>query len=420
MKTKAVRSQQVTDGNRLPPFEVSRGSVTIRGYWVRGGYWQLVWYGPTGARERKTCTDEADARSFASAKAAELSSQTSGIRTLTAEESIDYDSAVRKLPEGVRLTECVDYWLSRHPANAPHKRVGQVVEELLADLGSRQLSRIYLRTTRTALEKFSGAFNVPIHSVTGPLVREYLRGLGVAPKTESNARGLIVRLFNFASSMRYVTRDHAAEIAEVEKPKVITGSISTWRPDELLRFLSASTPEELPAVVFLAFCPLRTAEIARLDWRDVRVADQVLIVNAESAKVSVRRVVPLPEAALAWLMGRTKTSGAIWPDQPDPEGDKLAHRLPAIAKAAGVTYRKNILRHSCISALMATQQDAARVALWAGNSPRIVSTNYHARWTRAEGEYWFKVRPPHPAATCLSQAQTTFPEPGSAAPFGGR
>ncbi len=411
MKAKVVRAQQIAAPSDPQPFDASRGSVTVRGYWVKAGYWQLAWYGPTGARERKTFTDEKAARAFASAKAAELARQTSGVRTLTAEEAIDYDTAVRRLPAGVRLTEAVDFYLARHPANAPRKRVGQVVAELLNDLEARKVSSIYLRTARNTLEKFADSFHVPISQVTGPMVREYLRGLGVAAKTEANVRGLIVRLLNFACAQRYVTRDHAAEIAEVEKPKVIAGNITTMTPGDLRAFLAAATSDELPALALLAFCPLRTAEVARLDWRDVRLAERVLIVNAESAKVSVRRVIPLPDAVFAWLHENTKTCGPVWPEQPDPEGDKLAHRLPVIAKVAGIPYSKNVIRHSCISALMATEQDAARVALWAGNSPRVCSTNYHARWTKAEGEAWLAVRPDSPPPHDPAPAETNGGQP---------
>ena len=139
---------------------------------------------------------------------------------------------------------------------------------------------------------------------------------------------------------------------------MVIGNVPTLTPAELQKFLNSVSAAELPTLVLLAFCPLRTAEVARLDWKDVRLAERVLIVNASVAKISIRRVIPVPEAACEWLRSMTKEAGPIWPAQPDPYGDRLAHQLPLLAKAAGVPYAKNTLRHSVISALMATEQDA--------------------------------------------------------------
>ena len=385
----------IQDGEKQP-FSATRGSVTVKGYLLHAGLWQLSWYAPDGTRQRKAFKDEAEARRFASVKAAELAGQRSHVRSLTPEETADFETAVEILPAGVTLATAARFYVARHPSNAPRLSVAQVVGELLADLEARGMSGVYQKTAKFYLGRFANDFGCALVDVSGEAFKAWIRGLGIAPKTQQGVRGLVVKLFNFAASKRLVTREHALEIAEVETPKVVVSEIRTMTPADLLKFLSATTPDERPALTLLAFCPLRTAEVARLDWRDIRLRESVLIVNAAVAKVSVRRVVPIPAAGLAWLAAHTTKTGPIWPHQPDPDGNKLAHRLPVIAKAAGVTYSKNALRHSVISALMAREQDAAKVSLWAGNSPRVVSTNYSARWTKGEAEAWFAVMPESP------------------------
>ncbi len=374
-------------------FAVTKGSVVVRGYPLSSGLWQLSWYAPDGARQRKAFRVEAEARRYATSKASELAGQRSLVRSLTVAETADYEEAIGKLPPGVRLTTAVNFYLERHPVGARRAKVSEVVAELLADLKERGLSAAYQRSADYNLNRMASDLNCAIADVTPEIFRAWIRGLEVAPKTQQGVRGLAVKLFNFAVSRRLLSREHALELAEVETAKAVVTSIHTLNPKGVRAMLESASDEERPTVVLLAFLPLRTAEVARMDWRDLRISERVLVVNASVAKVAVRRVIPIPPAAIAWISGWVKRSGPIAPDQPDPTGNRLAHRLPKIATAAGVDYRKNCLRHSCISALMATEQGAARVSLWAGNSPRIVSTNYSARWTKAEGEAWFRVMP---------------------------
>lgn len=378
-------------------FEVSRGSVAVKVYPLRQTQWQVCWYGPAG-RVRKTFADRDEAAKYARQQAAQLVGQRSHVRTLTASESEDFNAAMAILgPLGVSLRTAAADYAKRHRSTV-RKPIKEAVEALLTELSAQGLSVAYQRTARNSLKRFSEDFaNSALDDVSGPILRDWLRGLGVAPKTQQGIRGLVVRLYNFAASQKWIAREHALEIAEVEPPKVIVSDSATLSPHELLKLLAAATPDELPAIVLLAFVPLRTAEVARLDWRDVRLAERVVVINAGIAKLSVRRNAPIPDAALAFLADHAKPSGPVWPDQPDPDGNKLAHRLPVIAQAAKVKYAKNCLRHSCISALMATTEDAAKVSLWAGNSPRQIAVSYSARWPRQQGEAWLALRPAAPA-----------------------
>lgn len=377
-------------------FVISKGSVEVKVYPLRQTQWQVCWYGPAG-RVRKTFADRDEAAKYARQQAAQLVGQRSHVRTLTASESEDFNAAMAILgPLGVSLRTAAADYAKRHRTTV-RKPIKEAVEALLTELSAQGLSVAYQRTAKNSLKRFGEDFGgSALDDVSGPILRDWLRGLGVKPKTVQGIRGLVVRLYNFAASQRWIAREHALEIAEVEPPKVVVSDSATLTPDELLKLFATATPSELPALALLSFCPLRTAEVARLDWRDVRLAERVVIINAGIAKLSVRRNAPIPDAAIAWLADHAKPSGPVWPDQPDPDGNKLAHRLPVIAAAARVKYAKNCLRHSCISALMATTEDAARVSLWAGNSPRIISQTYSARWTRQQGEAWFARRPAAP------------------------
>jgi integrase len=91
----------------------------------------------------------------------------------------------------------------------------------------------------------------------------------------------------------------------VEKPKPRVNPTLLFSPADLREIFAALVdhrPDLLPAVAIAAFCGLRTAEIQRIDWREVRLAQGCVEVPAIKSKTASRRVVPLCDAARSWLV----------------------------------------------------------------------------------------------------------------------
>jgi len=74
----------------------------------------------------------------------------------------------------------------------------------------------------------------------------------------------------------------------------------------------------------------------------------------------------------------------------------LAADRDATAKAAGVPWKPNALRHSFCSYRLAQTQDAAKVSLEAGNSPAMVFKHYRELVRPAAARQWFAVAPEQP------------------------
>jgi hypothetical protein len=79
----------------------------------------------------------------------------------------------------------------------------------------------------------------------------------------------------------------------------------------------------------------------------------------------------------------------VWP----VTASEYYEQLAAAAKAAGVAWKANALRHSFISYRVAQTKDVAATALEAGNSPKIVFAHYRQLCTEAEAKEWFSVFP---------------------------
>ena len=64
-----------------------------------------------------------------------------------------------------------------------------------------------------------------------------------------------------------------------------------------------------------------------------------------------------------------------------------------ISEAAGIPWKHNALRHSFISYRLAQTQNENQVALEAGNSPRMIFSNYRQLVTQEDAKRYFGIMP---------------------------
>jgi integrase len=147
----------------------------------------------------------------------------------------------------------------------------------------------------------------------------------------------------------------------------------------------------LPYVAIGLFAGLRSAELLRLDWSAVKLAERSIIIAAGVAKKRSRRVVEINDTLAAWLPSCAKRKGIVveLPDQ-----RTLYKRLAELATAAGLKkWADNGLRHSCASYSLALTGDAVRVAYQLGNSADMIHRHYKALVTAADAKRFWELRP---------------------------
>ena len=153
-----------------------------------------------------------------------------------------------------------------------------------------------------------------------------------------------------------------------------------------------------PMIALGAFCGLRSAEILRLDWSEVRLDRGFVEVPALKSKTAARRIVPIPDNLKEWLAPwAEKKQGKVWPFSRayfhEAEREASARTGDKKKKVKPVPWRKNGLRHSWISYRVAEIKNVSQVALEAGNSPQMVFRNYRELTTEADAKTWFAVTP---------------------------
>jgi integrase len=304
------------------------------------------------------------------------------------------------------IAEAVDFFLRRNPANLPQKTVREVVDEMLAAKIKAGKGDKHLADLASRLGSFADAMMMNISLVTSQMIEAHLDGKNVSGRTKQNHLKHIISLFKFCVRKKYLTKDAMDEVTGIEKPTAEQTEIEIFSPDELREILTAARPEIIPWLAISAFAGLRSAELQRLDWKEVDLIGRHIEVTAAKSKTASRRLVPITDNLLAW-MKRAKPSGErvtgfenmakqigwLVDDVNDRrrEQAELDGRNPD--DAPKFVWKRNALRHSFVSYRVAAIKDVAQVALEAGNSPAMIFANYRQLVTEQEAAKWFNIVP---------------------------
>ena len=213
-------------------------------------------------------------------------------------------------------------------------------------------------------------------------IDEFLRSLDVSARSQNNFRAAIGTLFRFGQTRGYVPREHRC-VSNVEKASHTAPEIQVFTPDQMEKLLGKAKPALVPVLALGAFAGVRSEEIKRLDWSDIKLQQGHIEIKSAKSKTKIRRLITIPKNLKSWLVPLANETGAVTPFA------NLALQFAKLGKAAGATW----LRHSFISYRVAQLRDVPRVALEAGNSPAVISRNYLKHVPRTEASRWFSIIP---------------------------
>jgi integrase len=121
------------------------------------------------------------------------------------------------------------------------------------------------------------------------------------------------------------------------------------------------------------FAGVRPDEIMRLDWSQINLETATVSVNGKTRR---RRLVPLPEIAVR-LLGNVPAQ-CCGPVAPSHSTVRRWKRRAAQSILGG-KWLADIFRHTAASYLLAKHEGAGKVALWLGNSSKILLTHLSRR-----------------------------------------
>lgn len=292
------------------------------------------------------------------------------------------------------LTEAAHHLRKSRSESTPVK-VADLVRDFIAEKENEEMSDAYLRDIKRRLKAFALAFRTNISGVRTEDISAWLKRIGAKGRNSNNYRNAVCTLFSFARERGFLPRDKKTEAELLSRAKEATTEIGIYTPEQIARLLDSAPAAIVPAIAIGAFSGLRSTEIFRLDWEQVRLEKGTIEVLAKNAKTAQRRLVPVLDNLKLWLGGCEQKNGRVAPNH-----QNITNFSRAISRACedvGIGMVGNGLRHSFASYRLATVRSADQVALEMGNSPRKLFSNYRELVTEAEAERWFAVTPKTPA-----------------------
>lgn len=400
---------------------VKRGNVTVKGYCLKQGcpnQHYVICYYEAGKRMRRYFSNPVEAKTEAALIADKLNRGELAILKLTGVDRESYLAATAKLSEAkvplhlaveeyvaarkmladLPLLEAVRFAVEHRQLRFTPKKLPDVVEEILHQKESKGRSHVYLKDLKSRLARFAEAFqNVEIHTLTTAHIEKWLRKLKVSARSKNNYLRALRTLFRFAVTRKYLTTNHPGA-TEVEWTTESEGEIEIFTPDEMLRLLESAEDAMIPYLAISAFSGIRSAELQRLNWSDVKFDRNLIEIKPAKAKTRSRRLVPISENLREWLLPYARKSGQIAPyANMAKQLAWLAEEVDAKWKSenppGSFCWRHNALRHSFVSYRMALIQNENKVAEEAGNSPAMIFRHYRELVTLDEARKWFAIRP---------------------------
>jgi integrase len=300
----------------------------------------------------------------------------------------EYAQAARVLAGTATLLEAAKFYAKHHPVRLPHRGVAALVEEMLEAKRVDGMSERYIDDLDNRLERFADKFVGPgIADLATAEMQQWLNGLGLGHRGRNNFRATIVALFNFAKSRGYLPKNQPTEADGLSKAKGEEAPIGIFTPDELSKLLSHADESLVPYYSIGAFAGLRTAELQRLIWSEIKLEQGYIEVTAKKAKTAQRRLVPIQPNLALWLQPYVEPSGRVF------KLSTVNQKATDFARRVGIEWPPNGLRHSYGSYRLASCKSVGEVALEMGNSTQMIFRHYRELVTPADAEKWWKICP---------------------------
>lgn len=355
------------------PVQIKRGSSVVSLTKLKDGRFCVYW--TSGRKQHRIVrTTEKAARDAAKDQ---LDLMAVGIN----QQVTDWPKAVSIAEKyGMTVIEALEEWVKLRSAKMTAKQSTalKIAIELFLEAKSQQnLSKRHLADLRQKMDHLTRACHWDLSLIDYPSIQKALLSNGWAPKTIRQVHGAWRTFFRWCQRQGMLPSDWDL-IDRMDLPRIPPTPPAIYTPNELDELLAVKSPRLRAYIAIAAWSGLRSAEIIRLEWKDIR--DGWITVTAEKAKTGSRRIVPVLGPLMEYLDPSMERPGGLT----DP------HQA---AGSAGIRHlwKPNALRHSWISYRLSLVESAVKVALEAGNSPQIIFRNYRELVTPPEARRWFRI-----------------------------
>ena len=293
-------------------------------------------------------------------------------------------------PHGVSIFEAARHYDRHVLAYKSAPIIRDIVERHLADAEDRNLRPRAIDDLRHRLNSFAADFGERrLSEIALDELKDWFADDGWMPRTRINFHTKISQLYNYAVRHKWVDSNLTEHI---DRPRADETTPEIFTVEQAERLLNhAGTFDLLPYIAIGLFAGVRSAEMMRLDAKDISFESKTIRIGPDVAKKRSHRIIEMLPALLSWLEpyrdtlqagGRIITQAKFRSNQED------------LLLAAGIQeWPANGLRHSYASYHLSMFESAEKTSHQMGNSADMVHKHYKALVTKESAEKFWALRP---------------------------
>lgn len=309
------------------------------------------------------------------------------VTELSGAQIADATAAIYKLPEGVALTQVVDFYLQHRPSS--DELLAKAYDDYLAEkrrIGRRERT---ISDIEFVLKRFLKNYGWKMCS---SIIREdavkYIERGKVSAITQNNRQRVFNGFFNFCVKRDWMTDNPLTKHDYIKVRESETDFFSVDEVQVILSLMKEDIHKALmPYIILMLLCGLRNEETKRIKWEKLNFqSDHVYIrIDADVAKTNSRRTIQTTEVATR-LLNYCKDNSLT-----NPHPKNFRKRFDKLKAATGLDWRPNILRHTFGTYRYALSENAEATSKEMGNSPTVLKKYYDGLATKREAEKFFEL-----------------------------
>lgn len=296
-------------------------------------------------------------------------------------------------PHNITILEAARYYQTHVLAYKTAPPTKEIVEGYIADCKNRNLRGRTVGDVRARLTSFAADFGERrLSEITLDELKEWVNDEEWEMRTRINYLTKISQLYNFAlrRPVKWVDTNLTELIdrpaVEERKPEIFSVEQAKTILDKADKF------GLLPYISCGLFAGLRSAEMMRLDSKDISFENRIIRIGADVAKKRAQRNVEMHDALLAWLKPCEEN---LRKGGPIVDKSKFWKNKELLLDAAKIEqWPENGLRHSFASYHLAQFNNSDSTAFQMGHrSTELVHRYYKALVLKTEAEKFWNLRP---------------------------
>jgi integrase len=270
-------------------------------------------------------------------------------------------------------------------------------DEYLAKLKRNHRSEHYVKAFKWLRGMFKEFLEEKVSDLKATDVKYAFEEL---PSGQFNAQLRLIRaVFNYGVKIGYLKSNPALNLEFVYRPKVEVKPL----PNEIVRGMlndAATNSQRIELLPYLALgfgTGCREAELFKILWSDVFLAESRLLIRANVSKTKRKRYIEIPANCREWLrLYLSQTT--VQPEERIMRSftpSKLRDARAANYKAAGGIGQEpqNSKRRTCASCHVALHEDYDKLSLQLGHTHSAMSLQYVGGVTKQQAAEYFDIRP---------------------------